>query len=350
MSIKMLANPPLTLCGIPTQPAVLASPLLSLKAIYSRSLKSAQDVAGTIKDVAQPDLYSADSGQGKTYSDLLIREDITAFIIALPIVAQPEYIEAALSRGKHVLSEKPIAPTVEEAMKLLQYYKKISPGKGGPTWSVAENFRFMPSYTYAAEQIKTLGKMQTFSFRIFFLVTPNNKWIATEWRKTPDYQGGFLLDGGVHFTAAARLMLGAENAPASIIAMTSQVQPYLMPMDTVNALVKAKSGIIGSFLFSVGTNMEGFEFSVACEKGYVAADGRKVTVVRTDGGSKKTEDKKFETNHGVKNEVQAWAEALASGTPNPLQAPEQALADIEMLEAMFKSGQAGSATCNLQLQ
>lgn len=77
-------------------PAVKACSLLTLKAIYSRSLKSAKALETNV------DLYSDDSGSGKTYHDLLLRDDIHAVIIALPIMSQPEYIEAALAAGKHV--------------------------------------------------------------------------------------------------------------------------------------------------------------------------------------------------------------------------------------------------------
>ncbi len=58
-------------------PAVLATPLLSLKAIYSRSLSSAQAVSSHLSDI---DLYSEDSD--KNYDDLLQRSDIKAVIIA----------------------------------------------------------------------------------------------------------------------------------------------------------------------------------------------------------------------------------------------------------------------------
>lgn len=59
-------------------PAVQATQLLSLKAIYSRSLKSAQAVSENLSNI---DLYSEDS-EGKTYNDLLKRDDIKAVIIA----------------------------------------------------------------------------------------------------------------------------------------------------------------------------------------------------------------------------------------------------------------------------
>lgn len=51
---------------------------LHLKAVYSRSRKSAQDLASSVSDI---DLYSEDSGSGYSYADLLARDDIAAVII-----------------------------------------------------------------------------------------------------------------------------------------------------------------------------------------------------------------------------------------------------------------------------
>lgn len=56
-----------------------ASEELTLKAIYSRSLKSAKSLS---PDTSGVDLYSDDSGEGKSYKDLLKRTDIHAVIIA----------------------------------------------------------------------------------------------------------------------------------------------------------------------------------------------------------------------------------------------------------------------------
>lgn len=142
---------------------------MALKAIFSRSLKSAQETAKLITTSnASPDLYSTDSGAGKAYQDLLGREDVSAVIIALPILAQPGYIEAALAAGKHVLAEKPIAPDVAGGEKLIEYYKNIS-AERGVTFGVAENFRYVPAYDYARKQVGGLGKITGFSANVGFL-------------------------------------------------------------------------------------------------------------------------------------------------------------------------------------
>jgi predicted dehydrogenase len=117
----------------PKQPAVQASKDLILRAIYSRSLKSAESVVGNAKDVT---LYSNDSGEGKGLDDLLERSDIKAVIIALPIKNQPEYIKKCLLAGKHVLSEKPVAENVKDAKELIKWYHEEIDTKK-VTWGVA---------------------------------------------------------------------------------------------------------------------------------------------------------------------------------------------------------------------
>ncbi|KAH6674338.1 hypothetical protein B0J14DRAFT_589758 [Halenospora varia] len=316
-------------------PAVLAvKEHLTLKAVYSRSLKSAQSLEQNV------DLYSDDSGSGKTYHDLLLREDIQAVILALPILSQPEYIEAALAAGKHVLAEKPIAKDIARAEKLIEYYKSDKV-KGGATWAVAENFRFLDSFLYARQEIEKLGRITGFRVKSFGNVKKGGKYFETAWRKKPEYQGGFVLDGGVHFVAGTRLLLGEEAKPVGLAAYSTLLQEHLLPVDTVNSIWKCKSGISGTFMNSFGTTFSGSEYSVACEKGSVTIERSKVTVRQGEEneGNIKAEEFKDEGS-GVKQEVKAWAESIVAGKPNPRQSPELALGDLEVLEKMLRSGEA----------
>lgn len=157
------------------QPAVEASKDLELRAVWSRSLKSAKTLE---VDEAKVGLYSEDAGSGKTLDDLLARSDINAVIIALPIKNQPDYVRKALSAGKHVLSEKPIAENLDDAVSLLKWYRSDIAPKG-TTWSVGENFRYLNAWKHAAEQVKTLGKQLTFRCRAQNLVE-GGKYFETE--------------------------------------------------------------------------------------------------------------------------------------------------------------------------
>ncbi|KAK8913239.1 hypothetical protein H634G_08524 [Metarhizium anisopliae BRIP 53293] len=331
------------------QPAVLGNARLDLKALYSRSLKSAQETAGQIKDAPQPALYAEDS-PGSTYADLLRREDVQAVIVALPIVSQPAYVRAALAAGKHVLAEKPIAADVATAQDLIAFHESLALAPGRPILAVAENVRFAPRLLYAAGQAGALGRVTHFSVRVAGLTGPDNKYYGTSWRARPAHQGGFLLDGGVHHAAATRLFLRGEgDAPAAVRAYTGLTRGHLAPMDTVTALVRTESGAVGTYCHSAGTLASAFEWEVACERGAVRSDGDLVTVTGEDGTKVET---RFERTSGVREEVDAWAGSIldGGGEAAPMQSAREALADLEFLEAMFASGAEGGEERRLVLQ
>jgi hypothetical protein len=99
---------------------------------------------------------------------------------------------------------------------------------------------------------------------------------------------------------------------------------------------------------SFGTTFKGSECNVACEKGTVTIVGSKVIVEETGGMPM---EKEFPNEgSGVKQEVAAWAESLVTRKPNPRQSHEEALADLEILEKMLKSGEGHGKTESLQFQ
>ncbi|KAH7067417.1 hypothetical protein BKA63DRAFT_607281 [Paraphoma chrysanthemicola] len=322
-------------------PAIQATPLLSLKAVYSRSLKSAKTLSENLSDV---ELYSDDS-EGKTYADLLKRDDIKGVVIALPILAQPEYIKKALAAGKHVLAEKPIAKDIATARDLLAWTQDSS--NTSANYSVAENFRFLDSFVYASQVLSTLGRVLTFRARVAAYVNPGGKYYETSWRKVPEYQGGFLLDGGVHFAAATRLLLaGASAKIVKLSAFTAQLQEHLPPVDTLNATLLLNNAASGTLSISFGTTDTGSEYLVAAEKGSVHVSRGKVTVTK-DG--KVVEEKEFkDEGNGVKQEIKAWAESLESGKWKVEQGGEEALRDLEIIESALRSGEDGGKVIELK--
>lgn len=341
-------------------PSVLACQNLSLKAIYSRTLASAEKAAQQIPADANvsPDLYSSDAGAGKSYADLLARSDIEAVIVCISILDSPTYAAEALSAGKHVLAEKPIAGDLEAAKKLIAHWKSVVAGGKKVTLSIAENFMFFESINLATKESRKLGKLNGFQGRMFFPTGTDSSWL-TDWRKRPNHQGGLVLDAGIHFVAQLRSILGSENALESVSAYTAQVQPHLPPLDTLHCLLRTKSGIIGSICVSAGTlYLDGAEISFSFEDGAIISEAGKVIIKAADLEAKKegrkevdTEEQEFDlSTYGVKEEVIAWAEGLVLGKPNPAQSVEEALADLEVMEKMFKSGQENGALQKLEYQ
>jgi predicted dehydrogenase len=159
----------------------------------------------------------------------------------------------------------------------------------------------------------------------------------------PTHQGGFLLDGGVHFLAGIRLLLGSEEPFVSLSAHTTQLQSHLPPVDTVDATLKTKNGVTGTVSISFGSTFKGTGYSVACEKGVVNVMRETVKV-----GNETNEVPNEKT--GVPPEVRIWGEAIEGGKADPRQSPEEALADLELLEAMLRSGEQNGQAIPLNYQ
>ncbi|KAJ5872538.1 uncharacterized protein N7529_004891 [Penicillium soppii] len=283
-----------------------ASQCISLKAVYSRSAASARSI---IENFAHPvDLYSEDSDNG--FEDLLKRPDIEAV---------------------------PVAENVEAAKELIQWYRTEIKG---PTWTIAENWRFLKSYEFAVEKIKSLGKIIGFQGRQHGMISQNWKFNLTEWRRNPTHQGGYLLDGGVHYMAGLRLLLGAEPGKeiASLSALTNQTQPYLPPVDTADVIMRTTSGVTGVFQISRGTSLLTDELAIACSNGWIKLENETVTISR-DGKVEVVTVPNERT--GVLPEIRVWGSSIIEGKARPEQEPEAALADLELIELILKSGSRG---------
>ncbi|EGO54186.1 hypothetical protein NEUTE1DRAFT_131795 [Neurospora tetrasperma FGSC 2508] len=324
-------------------PAIESVPSLSLKAIYSRSESSANTLASAASSPVDV-YYDVPTGSGeanvwpeeKTLDALLARTDIDAVVIALPILAQPAVIEKALKAGKHVLSEKPVAKDVEEAKRLVGFYEALDNKK--PLWAVAENFRYTPSLLKAAEKVKEIGgKLTTFRLNMNGWVEEGNKYFKTEWRKVPSYQGGFLLDGGVHFIAGLRLLLSELNQEITHVAgFSALLEERLLPVDTVHAVALTNDGKSGTISISFGTQFKtGLEVEVVTTQGSVYWNPTQIKTKTKEG--EKTEE--FEKSTGVKEEMAAFAKAIEKGQIEKEQTPEEALKDLEVVQRLLESGE-----------
>ncbi|KAG7148249.1 hypothetical protein HYQ46_002887 [Verticillium longisporum] len=395
-------------------PAIEAAKDLTLKAVFSRTLKSAQSIADVV--AGSPELYSDEGDAG--FDALLERSDVDAIIVSLPIANQPPYIRKALLAGKHVLSEKPVAENpvaenVKDAVELIKWYRSEIKG---PSWTIGENWRFLKSYEFAADELNkgSLGKIIGFHGRQHGCVPLDWKFNLTEWRRKPTHQGGYLLDGGVHYMAGLRLLLASQSSDqvarlssftsqikeylpphgcvplnwkfnltkwrrnpthqggylldggvhhmaglrlllasqssdqvARLSSFTSQIKEYLPPVDTADVIIKTKAGVTGTFQISRGTSLSADEWTVACENGWIKIENEKVTISR-DGTE--TVETVANERSGVPPEIRAWGEALVAGKVRPEQEPEAALADLELIELMLRSGESNGAPVDTQHQ
>lgn len=180
-----------------------------LKAVYSRSQSSASTLAKSAESLLSlPEsslgIYHDEGDPEATLDVLLASDTIQAVIVILPITLQPSIILKALEAGKHVLSEKPVAPDVKSGLDLIDTYENKYKGKG-LIWRVAENFEAEPGLREAGKLIREqkIGKVYFWNHQVLNCTGPDSIWYKTPWRTVPDYQGGFLVSA--HVKANSRL-------------------------------------------------------------------------------------------------------------------------------------------------
>ncbi|EGN93485.1 hypothetical protein SERLA73DRAFT_189645 [Serpula lacrymans var. lacrymans S7.3] len=332
----------------------------TVKAVYSRSEKSARELADEVTKRlnTKPGVYH-DSDPASNLDALLARADISSVIVVLPITQQPSIILKALAAGKHVLSEKPVAPDVASGARLIATYNAEYKPKG-LVWRVAENFEAEPGYIAVGRAIRAgkIGKVVFFSLRVVNYIDQESKWYKTPWRTIPDYQGGFLLDGGVHSTASLRVMLPSSLTHLSGFASLNK--DYLAPHDTINTILKAADGSHGIFELSFaapsasrssignGTIITGTDgyLTVAQTKVQDPVTGGDKSVFRVTIKSVKTENGKAgpekeevidEAVRGVELELASFFAAALEGKDDGLGDPLGALKDVALIQAALNS-------------
>ncbi len=158
-------------------------------------------------------------------------------------------------------------------------------------------------------------------------------------RQTPEYQGGFLLDGGISFVAGLRSLLGAAGSDITYVAaFTALLKQHLAPVDTVHATVQITNGNNGTFSLSFGAEFGcAFEIQVVTEKGVVTV--RPTAVVVTTRENKRGQAHSFESCKGIRQEVAAFAQSIRTGQLDKRGSPEQALKDLKVIQAMLDSSE-----------
>jgi predicted dehydrogenase len=263
---------------------------------------------------------------------LLARDDINAVNLILPIGLMPAVTQKALASGKHIISEKPVSPTVAAGRELLQNYS------GEQVWMVAENFRYHDTFTKAGELIQagTIGNplLATWVNHIQFTAS---KYYQTNWRRDGSFVGGLFLDGGVHMMAALRMVLGEIK---QVSAFAAAERDDLPGVSTVTTNLRFDSGLIANYSVTFSAPGEGWgtPLIICGDKGQMEVDFDKIKVQTGN----QTTTLRIDKINNVRNELAAFAAAIRDGTPHR-NSPEQAIQDVAIVEAAMRSAETGQA-------
>ena len=144
-------------------------------------------------------------GYETDYNKLVTRDDIGLVDVSTPGYLHKDVVLAALAAGKHVLCEKPLANTLEEAQEMLTAAKKA-----GTINMVNFNYRRVPAVQFARKLIEdgALGEIRHWR-AVYLQDWLNNPKAPLAWRLKKELAGsGALGDIGAHILDLSLFLVG----------------------------------------------------------------------------------------------------------------------------------------------
>jgi predicted dehydrogenase len=305
-------------------PAMKLGEYSLVTAIASRNLAQAKAVAAKL-DIQ--DTYGS-------YEELLNAPDIDAVYIPLPNHLHVEWAIKALKAGKHVLLEKPIGLSSEEAQSLLQVSKER------PSLKVMEAFmyRHHPQWQKAKNLVDnhSIGNLR--SIQTFFSYYNTD---ANNIRHKPEFGGGGLMDIGCYCISLSRYLFNKE--PKRVLGLI-ELDPVFQTDRMASAILDFESG---TSTFTCSTQLVPFQRvnifgdtgRIEIEIPFNAPPDRptRLWVHSIEG----TEEIRFDTCDQYTIQGDLFSKAILDGSkvPTPL---DDAINNMLTVEAIFRSSQNGT--------
>lgn len=173
---------------------------------------------------------------------------VDAVDICLPHHLHAPAILDSAAAGKHILCEKPMCTSLEEADRIVAEVKKA-----GVIYMSAHNQLFTPAVREIKRMVDAgaIGRVRWIRSQDSFLANPAG--FRGAWRANLKQQGGGeLIDTGYHPTYRLLYLAGADVA-----AIHGTMGRYLQPIegeDTASVQVRFRNGVIGEILTSWAMN------------------------------------------------------------------------------------------------
>jgi predicted dehydrogenase len=305
-------------------------PDVEIAAIYAHSEKRAQPLAEELETVWTGEL------------DRILRDDsIDAIDVCLPTPQHRPVTEDALEAGKHVLLEKPVALTDDDARGLADLA-----GQTDKVFMIAHVLRFWPEYIELARLVQSgdYGKPRS---GLAYRRQPFPAW--SELFARSDLTGGAVIDMMIHDFDALNWVLGT---PAAVTAKGLR-NPRSNGWDQVQVLIDYGDA---SALVDGGMMMpESYPFTsslqILCETGAMEYDfqagGRSVemgagvndlVLYPNEGDPRKID---VEQKDPYFAEIEYFAECIRTGSPATRATPADARLALQVALAARESIQSG---------
>jgi myo-inositol 2-dehydrogenase/D-chiro-inositol 1-dehydrogenase len=207
---------------------------------YHRFIPEAEVVAVFSRTAENAEAFAKKHGIAEWYTDiaaLLEQSDCEVVDICLPNFLHAKATIAAAKSGKHVIIEKPLSVTLEEADEMIETCKKH-----GRKLMYAEELCFAPKY----ERVRKLVSEGAIGDIYMLKQSEKHNGPHSDWFWNVDLAGGgAMMDLGCHAMAWFRWMLGGKPTVKSVLATMSTVlhKDKTLAEDNAITIVEFEGGV-----------------------------------------------------------------------------------------------------------
>ncbi|MEE3248790.1 MAG: Gfo/Idh/MocA family oxidoreductase, partial [Chloroflexota bacterium] len=231
----------------------------------------------------------------------------------------------------HILLEKPIARTIEEARSI------ISAAEGaGVKLMVAENYRFLAPVLEAKKLIASgiVGRVRLIQLQEEFPFDPGS------WRNDQERSGGgLLIDGGIHKASVLAYLSGRPNQVYAVPVPSGN--PGINAEDGIILTTRSSEGVVGiiNHTWSVGKPTERPWVSVIGTAANLRFEMGRPWLIIDYGDSQET--RTFDDDHrGIIGMVLEFRRSILEGT-EPAMTGEEGLKDLALVLKAYESAESG---------
>lgn len=274
--------------------------------------------------------------------ELLSLDEIDAVYIATPVFCHKEQVMKAADCGKHILLEKPMGITAEEAREIADYCKKKNVILG-----IGFMMRFHDVHSKIKKEIEDgqIGEIVS-AYAKFNCWYPVSKSI---WRQTKAFSGGgAMMDMGIHCVDLLQYLTSLKAREVTAMC-TKQIFEYPDTETAATAVMRMDNGSLFTIEanFNIPDEIGGCKFEIYGTKGKISAVG---TIGQTESGTaeitvkedESTQSRVLEYTSGnmYTKETELFSDAVINGKDAPV-TPEEALFNQKITEAVYMSQESG---------
>lgn len=308
-------------------PAISSTDGHELVAIMGRNKSKIQEYAHKYKT-----RFAYDSAE-----DLLNNPEIDALYVATPNFQHCKHTVMGAEKGLHVVCEKPMAVTVEEAEQMVSVCRDK-----GVKLMIGNMMRFNPCHPWLKDKLAdgAIGRVSEAHALFEFFLAPE----YAQWRVDAKVGGaGIFMDVGVHCVDLMRYLMGSEVREVSAF-METRDKPFPVDVNSA-AMLRFQNGALGVMYVSFDNRNPVNTLEFRGSHGAAICEG---TLWRESTGSVRVEveDKTevFEPEKGTPNpyvlQIEHFKRCIEQKT-EPLVNGDEGLNDLRVCCAAYKSAEKG---------